>query len=179
MKISNEVCTRNEKGWVNLKIPAWPWSKSLCKLHIGKGGGGKKTCSLHNVYLQRDFSSPLALLRVSYIPPSLYAAKYTTKKRNMLFIHTIGYISSGRATRRRLARVVRLRGIAHPDLNGFRITRQSEWTECIITCADIVRPAAQLCSCDGCQLSSCVLSFVFPHFRARAVFALSHLDRRF
>lgn len=38
------------------------------------------------------------------------------------------------------------RGIARPGSNGFRITRQSEWTECIIACADIVRPAAQLCS---------------------------------
>lgn len=29
----------------------------------------------------------------SLIPPSLYAAEYATKERNMLFIHTIGYIS--------------------------------------------------------------------------------------
>lgn len=91
--------------------------------------------------MQRGFSSPLAF-GVALIPPSLYAAEYTTKERNMLFIYTIGYISSGRATRRRPVRAVSLAR----DSNGFRITRQSEWTECIIACADIVRPAAQLCS---------------------------------
>lgn len=91
----------------------------------------------------------------------------------MLFIHTIGYISSGRARHARgwpvcTAPYAR-RGIARPGSNGFRITRQSEWTECIIACADIVRPAAQLCSWVSAfhLLFSSPSLFVFPRSRTR------------